>query len=63
MSVKTLDIRGVEINVRVRGLGLAKARLIVRERPSSYSMNRYLYLVYRNGDKIKEHYLGKLSNE
>lgn len=66
MSVRTLEIDGVELNVRVKGLGLAKARFIIRERPGSSGWrgtNRYLYLVYRSGDKIKEHYIAKLTDE
>lgn len=44
------------------------ARLIVRERKSEnrygrIRINRYLYLVYRAGNKIKEHYIAKLSDE
>lgn len=64
MSVKTLSIEGITyLQVHIKGVGFAKARLIVRERQSSSAwrgMNRYLYLVYRSGDKIKEHYIVKI---
>ena len=36
-----------------------KARLIVRER-KGYESKTYLYLVYRDGKKIKEHYIARL---
>lgn len=67
MPVSRIEINGVDLYVTARGVGRAAARLIVRERVSSNGWrkktNRYLYLVYRAGDKIKEHYIAKLSDE
>jgi hypothetical protein len=67
MAVKTLSIQGISyLQVHIKGLGFAKARLIIRDRQGSSAwrgMNRYLYLVYRRGDKIKEHYIAKLTDE
>ncbi|MDD5692253.1 MAG: hypothetical protein PHP10_03645 [Candidatus Omnitrophica bacterium] len=66
MSVKTIQIQGID-QLHVRGKSLwATARLIIRERPSGSGWrgpNRYLYLVYRDGHKIKEHYIAKLADE
>ena len=68
--VKTIELSGVDLHVRLydreKFLDQAKARLIIRERKSRNRYlpnNRYLYLVYRNGKKIKEHYIAKLTNE
>ena len=66
MPVKTISIDGVGFCVIARGAGRAAARLIIRERKKKNvyyggpEILRYLYLVYRVGRKIKEHYIAKL---
>ncbi len=58
----------VDLYVLARGVGRAAARLIVRRRTRKNRFGqtaeyRYLYLAYRAGDKIKEHYIAKLADE
>jgi len=59
-----------EIDLYVDGTRIkrAAARLIVRRRTRKNRFGqtakyRYLYLAYRAGDKIKEHYIAKLTDE
>ncbi len=60
-----IEFDGVDVYVMARGVGRAAARLIIRKRSRKNRFGataeyRYLYLVYRAGDRIKEHYIAKL---